>query len=253
MDNPPRVYVCLGTPAEHLEELKDVAAGALWTKWTINKGAVEGDQVVFYMLKPLSAFVAAGIVEDAPRLEDDESSGWYGHYMTDISGVQMLPWLVPIPQARTRFPQWGWLRQPRQSTLVPSDFTNELLGFLRASTPPSPPAGESDIEGTKTEIVQSKTKRSRRLRDLAFEAAAGVCNVCERDFSEVLGGRGVRVLQVHHRKQLSNRVSPAITKLSDLVVVCANCHLLLHLDPENALSVQKLKKMIRADKGTKAQ
>ncbi len=145
MDNPPRVYVCLGTPAEHLEELKDVAAGALWTKWTINKGAVEGDQVVFYMLKPLSAFVAAGIVEDAPRLEDDESSGWYGHYMTDISGVQMLPWLVPISQARTRFPQWGWLRQPRQSTLVPSDFTNELLGFLRASTPPSPPAGESDI------------------------------------------------------------------------------------------------------------
>ena len=35
------------------------------------------------MLKPLSAFVAAGIVEDAPRLEDDESSGWYEHYMNE--------------------------------------------------------------------------------------------------------------------------------------------------------------------------
>ena len=96
-----------------------MAAGALWTMWTINKGAFDGDQVVFYMLKPLSAFVAAGIVEDAPRLEDDESYGWYGHYMTDISGVQMLPRFVPISEARTRFPQWGWFANPDKAHWFP--------------------------------------------------------------------------------------------------------------------------------------
>jgi predicted HNH restriction endonuclease len=108
-------------------------------------------------------------------------------------------------------------------------------------------AEESDIEGTKTEALRLTTKRSRKLRDLAFKAANNICSVCDRDYSIVLGGRGVRVLQVHHREQLSARETPAITKLSDLVVVCANCHLLIHLDPKKALTVQRLRNMLRAN------
>lgn len=110
-------------------------------------------------------------------------------------------------------------------------------------------AEELDIEGTKTEIVLLRSKRSRKLRDKAFKAANGVCCVCDRDFTKVLGGRGVRVLQVHHRDQLSARVAPSVTKIGDLAVVCANCHLLLHLDSDKALGVQKLREMLRADGG----
>lgn len=108
-------------------------------------------------------------------------------------------------------------------------------------------AHASDIEGTKTEVVQFKTKRSRKLRDLAFKAAHGICAVCRRDYSKVLEGRGVRVLQVHHRKQLSAREVPSVTKLSELAVVCANCHLLLHLDSRNALSVKQLRAMLEME------
>jgi predicted HNH restriction endonuclease len=78
-------------------------------------------------------------------------------------------------------------------------------------------------------------------------ASNGICAVCSIDFSKILGGRGIRVLQVHHQKQLSMRMSPAITKVSDLVVVCANCHLLLHLDSEHSLSVAELRRMLRSD------
>lgn len=106
---------------------------------------------------------------------------------------------------------------------------------------------ESAIEGLKTEVKQFRTKRSRKLRDGAFEAASGICCVCDRDFSKMLGGAGVRVLQVHHRDQLAARKAPSITKQRDLAVVCANCHLLLHLDSEKALSVEELRKMLRAD------
>jgi hypothetical protein len=108
-------------------------------------------------------------------------------------------------------------------------------------------ADESDLEGMKTESAQFKSKRSRRLRELAFNAAHGICCVCGRDYSKLLGGRGVRVLQVHHRDQLSARDAPSMTKLRDLAVVCANCHLLLHLDPKNALRVEKLREMLEAD------
>jgi hypothetical protein len=108
-------------------------------------------------------------------------------------------------------------------------------------------ADESDIEGTKTEVVQLKSSRSRRLRRLALRAASGVCCVCERDYSKLLGGRGVRVLQVHHRKQLAARHTPSLTKVGDLAVVCANCHMLLHLDPAKALRVEELRRMLRRD------
>jgi hypothetical protein len=61
----------------------------------------------------------------------------------------------------------------------------------------------------------------------------------------------VRVLQVHHRQQLAARDVPVVTKGSDLAVVCANCHLLLHLNPEKALSVKELQEMLRVDSATR--
>lgn len=107
-------------------------------------------------------------------------------------------------------------------------------------------AQEFDLEGLKSEALRTVTKRSRRIRNLAFEAANGVCCVCQTDFSKVLGGRGIRVLQVHHRKQLSARKCPVITAVEDLAVVCANCHLLLHHDPEHVMKVETLRKMLLA-------
>ncbi len=119
----------------------------------------------------------------------------------------------------------------------------------RAGAPKSPNrvADESDIEGLRTEYRATKSKRSRRLRNMAFIKANGMCAVCGRNFNNFLGGRAIRVLQVHHRDQLSLRVSPAVTKLDDLVVVCANCHLLLHLDSKKALSVDELRGLLKND------
>jgi predicted HNH restriction endonuclease len=52
------------------------------------------------------------------------------------------------------------------------------------------------------------------------------------------------VLQVHHRKQLASNDSPRLTKLRDLAVLCANCHMLVHMDPYKAIAVEKLRKML---------
>lgn len=108
-------------------------------------------------------------------------------------------------------------------------------------------SGKSDIEGLRSEYLATRAKRSRRLRDKALHLANGVCTVCKRDFSKLLGGQGQRVLQVHHCQQLSAREVPSVTKLTDLVVVCANCHLLLHLDPRKTLSVDHLRNMLQND------
>jgi 5-methylcytosine-specific restriction endonuclease McrA len=108
-------------------------------------------------------------------------------------------------------------------------------------------SGESDLEGLRTEYRATRTKRSRRLRNKALHLARGRCAVCQRDFSKLLAGRGQRVLQVHHRHQLSARETPSVTKLADLVVVCANCHLLLHLDSEKTMTIDQLRKLVEKD------
>ena len=108
-------------------------------------------------------------------------------------------------------------------------------------------ATDSDIEGLRYELVTMTTKRSRRLRDTAFRNAKGICCVCDRDYSKLLDGRGIRVLQVHHTRMLSRNEAETRTTLKDLVVVCANCHLLLHLDPKKTLSVRRLRQMLIAD------
>ncbi len=106
-------------------------------------------------------------------------------------------------------------------------------------------ADESDIEGIRSEYTATRTSRSRKLRDKAFALADGVCAVCQFDYGQVLGGDGVRVLQVHHKNPVSQNKGPTVTNLNDLVVVCANCHLLLHLDTKKVLDVPKLRKMLR--------
>jgi len=106
------------------------------------------------------------------------------------------------------------------------------------------PATESDMEGLRYELVAMATQRSRKLRDAAMDKSKGICAVCDRDFSKLLDGRGIRVLQVHHKKMLRHRAGASETKITDLVVVCANCHLLIHLDTKKSISIQKLRTML---------
>lgn len=107
-------------------------------------------------------------------------------------------------------------------------------------------ATDADIEGLRYELVTMTTKRSRRLRNTAFRIADGLCCVCGRDYSKLLDGRGIRVLQVHHTRMLSRNEAEVRTTLKDLVVVCANCHMLLHLDAKKPLTVKRLRQLLVA-------
>jgi hypothetical protein len=93
------------------------------------------------------------------------------------------------------------------------------------------PAVFEAIEGLATETKACRRGRSRQLRDEALRAAKGRCEACGYDYSQFLDGDGIRVLQVHHRQQIAASAMPRLTRLSDLAVLCANCHALVHMDP----------------------
>jgi uncharacterized protein YegP (UPF0339 family) len=102
-------------------------------------------------------------------------------------------------------------------------------------------AYEGIVEGIARESVVLSRSRSSRLRHEALRLSEGVCECCGVDFSHVLHGKGLRALQVHHKKQLALRETPEATSLQDLAVVCANCHAIIHTDPKNAIPVEVMK------------
>jgi len=238
-----RVHVVFGNPKKHLEELRNCARTGQRDEWTIIRSAAPGDRVVFYMAGPLTSFVALGTVVSKPKLNHGHSE-WKKFHMANIADIEMLPSPVHLRDVRAALPEWGWLRGVRQMITVPSEFVGRFLARLGNAPKELKHSAVSDIEGIKTEAVHLTTKRSRRLRDLAFANAEGVCCVCDRDFSQLLDGRGVRALQVHHRRQLSALRIPRCTNLDDLAVVCANCHMLIHIDAEKPLAIEQLRKML---------
>lgn len=138
---------------------------------------------------------------------------------------------------------------PRSSGVqIPEQIAAELerawSKFLRHGVSTRAVAEPRAIEGLRTETVTYVRGRNKKLRDLALQNAQGICEACRVNYQKVLKGKGVRVLQVHHRKQFAVTETPRITRLSDLAVLCANCHMLVHMNPNQAISVKKLRDML---------
>jgi 5-methylcytosine-specific restriction protein A len=68
----------------------------------------------------------------------------------------------------------------------------------------------------------------RRKKDQTLALTGHLaCEVCAFDFAATYGSVGQGYIEAHHKVPLS--LAPArVTKLSDLVLVCANCHRMLH-------------------------
>lgn len=72
------------------------------------------------------------------------------------------------------------------------------------------------------------------------------CEVCGFDFLEVYGPVGAGFAEAHHKKSLAGTPKGGrVTSLNDFIVVCANCHRMLHRTPELP-SIDSLKTRIRS-------
>lgn len=70
-------------------------------------------------------------------------------------------------------------------------------------------------------LRRSKIRESLRMR------GSIACETCGFDFEEVYGELGEGYIHVHHRVPL-HITGEVESKLSDLVLVCANCHAMIH-------------------------
>jgi 5-methylcytosine-specific restriction protein A len=69
-----------------------------------------------------------------------------------------------------------------------------------------------------------KRKKARTLQ----EYGVLLCEVCQFNFSESYGSRGDGYIECHHRTPVSELKPGDKIKLSDLSLVCSNCHRMIH-------------------------
>ncbi|MFZ5496370.1 MAG: HNH endonuclease [Verrucomicrobiota bacterium] len=99
---------------------------------------------------------------------------------------------------------------------------------------------DEGVEGSVSLKLVRHRKRETKLRAdkvaqfMREHANRLFCEVpgCGFDFEKRYGAVGRGYAQVHHRKPLSDYSAPSVTKLSDLVIVCANCHAMIHRHSE---------------------
>lgn len=94
----------------------------------------------------------------------------------------------------------------------------------------------SALEGEKrrrmvTHVRRERALRSEKVREFKAEHHGRLfCEVpgCGFDFERVYGPLGTDYAQVHHLHPLAEREQASLTLLTDLAVVCANCHVMIH-------------------------
>jgi hypothetical protein len=69
------------------------------------------------------------------------------------------------------------------------------------------------------------------------------CQVCAIKQSDFPRDLGQSCFEVHHLSPIGERIEPRVTRLSDLAIVCANCHRMIHAN-QTILSLQEIKEKI---------
>jgi 5-methylcytosine-specific restriction protein A len=139
--------------------------------------------------------------------------------------------------------EFGWNWTPRSSGIeIPQNIAQELMRvwseFIHSSRflLDDPIEELSENEGDAVSRLVRHRRREQKLRkakiEAVFKQTNGLlkCEVpnCGFDFHKVYGQLGYKFAHVHHLVPLGSRDIPSKTKLKDLVIVCPNCHAMIH-------------------------
>lgn len=177
-----------------------------------------------------------GIVGELYWAGDDAHLPWRRH----------VQWVSSAPRDALSHETRGELDNNRSTIFTFSQAAAAEIIDL-AAVPGAPDAAAAldepihALEGEARTRMATHRHRERRLRDLKVAQALArhhgrlPCEVpgCGFDFEAAYGAIGRGYAQVHHLDPLGQRVGNEVTTLDDLIIVCANCHAMIHVGGEN--------------------
>jgi hypothetical protein len=232
----------------------DAPAAELW-RYTANNPRCEEDVAFSHgEVFPIIARIAAS----------QNSADYMSH--RDIAGA-----LVRDPEARAILDREGGNVDQRASNMVAwfsQQFTvgrnpwapffertrrGGAYAYRAVTVVPAPLGGDPEItavEGEPRLVSHLRRERDRALSDAKKRATIEAtrrlrCEACGFDARRVYPWLEIDFAEVHHNVPLSDAESPVETALTDLSVLCANCHRMIHRT-KPMLSVAEFARLLRA-------
>ena len=104
---------------------------------------------------------------------------------------------------------------------------------------------DPSIEGKQEKRLINRYERDSRLRARAVSIHGLFCCVCGFDFGKTYGPHGSGFIEVHHIVPLAmDKNSHLVDPAKDMVVLCANCHRMIHRKQDAPLAVDELKSLL---------
>ena len=109
------------------------------------------------------------------------------------------------------------------------------------------------MEGEEGQILTRVHKERERDRKLVRKKKDGFmkehgsvfCEACDFNFGDIYGSRGEGFIECHHVFPVSELQVGQKTKLSDLKLVCSNCHRMIHRR-QPWLSIEKMRGLLKS-------
>lgn len=254
-----RTYLLTWNPRRwHWDDLAETSAQTLAGKGVIGswscgntKNIAPGDRIfLMRVTEEPKGIIGSGWVTTPPhlRLHWDADKAAAGEKCLGVDGEweRLINPAVDAPLGmqelqKGRLADFNWTPQS-SGTRIPDDIANELEEKWSAHVGKTSMAIVTTdtelaaMEGAERMTLVRHRKREQLLRDAKVAEVKKLgsgrlkCEVsgCGFDFEAVYGELGRDYAQVHHLKPLGDRTTPSQTKLTDLAVVCANCHAMIH-------------------------
>lgn len=126
-------------------------------------------------------------------------------------------------------------------TLVQTEFTDKVVDDLNAME------YETEyFEGNKKQRFTNYYERNPELRAKAIAIHGTTCMACDFNFEHFYIERGKGFIEVHHTKLVSELGgSTKVDPKDDLIVLCSNCHRMIHRKKDNVLSLEELRGILK--------
>ena len=100
------------------------------------------------------------------------------------------------------------------------------------------------VEGAGKKVYTTTYERSPQLKAQALRIHGYTCMACGFNFEKAYGEYGKGYIHVHHVKPVATAGVREVNPKEDLIVLCANCHAMVHRRKNKVLSLEELKALI---------
>ena len=108
-----------------------------------------------------------------------------------------------------------------------------------------PPKDSTGIEGAVVLRYVSTYERKPGLRAAAILFHGTTCKGCGLNFEAVYGSFGSGFIEVHHLRPVSQLSGATLVSCeTDMTVLCANCHRMVHHQRDRVLSLEELRALV---------